>query len=86
MQKKSIKNHWLFGLLSEKQVLQHLYKLSSKTNIYICRVSVNLSQNCLNKLFKGYTYILGLDYKDASLITLYYVVLGIITPKIRWIW
>ena len=31
----------------------------------------------------GHTYILELDYRDASLIILYFDVLGIIIPKIR---
>ena len=34
-------------------------------------------------LFKDILTILGLDYIDALLITLYFVVLGISIPKIR---
>ena len=34
-------------------------------------------------LFKGLTF-LGLDYRDASLILVYLVVLGISIPKIRY--
>ena len=32
-------------------------------------------------MFKDTLTFLGLDYRDASLITLYFVVLGIIIPK-----
>ena len=35
------------------------------------------------KKFKDIRTFLGLDYRDASLITVYFVVLGISIPKIR---
>ena len=34
-------------------------------------------------LFKDILTFWGLDYRDASLITLYFVILGISIPKIR---
>ncbi len=34
-------------------------------------------------MFKDILTFLGLDYREASLITLYFVVLGIGIPKIR---
>ena len=34
-------------------------------------------------LFKNILTFLGLDYRDASLITLYLVVIGISIPKIK---
>ena len=34
-------------------------------------------------MFKDILIFLGLDYRDASLITLYLVVIGISIPKIR---
>ena len=34
-------------------------------------------------MIKDILTFLGLDYKDASLITMYFVVLGISIPKIR---
>ena len=34
-------------------------------------------------IFKDILNFLGLDYRDASLITMYFVVLGISMPKIR---
>ena len=34
-------------------------------------------------MFKAILTFLGLDYRDDSLITLYFVVLGISLPKIR---
>ena len=34
-------------------------------------------------MFKDIFAFLGLDYSDASLITLYFVILGISIPKIR---
>ena len=35
------------------------------------------------KIFKDLLKLFGLDYRDASPMTLYFVVLGIIIPKIR---
>ena len=38
----------------------------------------------LHKTVKGHTFIFGFDYRDASpIINIYFVVLGIIVPKIR---
>ena len=64
-----------------------------QTNIKTCRVSELKSKQFVSKgvakhlkyriLFKAIPTILRLGYRDASLITLYLVVMGISIPKIR---
>ena len=55
--------------------------------MYKCRIKIvskfneKLFKNRI--MFKDILMFLGLDYRDASLITLYFVVLGISIPKIR---
>ena len=60
----------------------------NKQNINIkvlTKLYVNLLQNFLNTEYclRTYLYFLGLDYRDALLTILYFVVTGIITSKIR---
>ena len=65
-----------------------------KANINTCRVSELNNQNIIVSkfvekllkyriLFKNIPTLLGLYYRDASLMTLYFVILGSSIPKIR---
>ena len=60
----------------------------NKQNRYKCIKSKQIVSKLIEKLLKYRILIkdiltfLGIDYREASLITLYFVVLGIIIPKI----
>ena len=57
-------------------------KKKKQINIYFIlseskKISLQIVEKLLDTGYTGHTYIFGLDYRDASLLPLYFVVLGI---------
>ena len=61
--------------------LNNQNKMYKRRNKILSKFVEKLLKNRI--LFKGILAFLGLDYSDASLITMYFVVRGISIPKIR---